>query len=382
MRKCIGRWFSIMIDKLKTMGGLSHPGVKSRPRAAKRLKALDLFSGCGGLSTGMKLAGFDVVGGVEIDALSAESYKLNYPDARLWIADIRQLDPAEVMAELGLRERELDLLAGCPPCQGFSTIRTRKKKIAAEDPRNALIADFLRFVRVMCPRAIMLENVPGLTSFDGFKEVERLLTEGGYRCRHDVLDAANYGVPQRRKRFVLLGSRSGEIQFALPSKKRKTVRDAIGGLAEVGLSGDPLHDVLEHRSDRVVEMISCIPRDGGSRADLPGRLQLRCHRDYEGFRDVYGRMAWDQVAPTITAGCINPSKGRFLHPDLNRAITPREAALLQSFPRGYEFSLRQGKYGAARLIGNAFPPEFARHHAHQVALHLAATESETHGRNG
>lgn len=370
-----------MIDNWKIMGVLSHRGGKPRPRAAKRLTALDLFSGCGGLSAGMKLAGFDVVGGVEIDALSAESYKLNHPDARLWIADIRQIDPAKVMADLELKEGELDLLAGCPPCQGFSTIRTRKKTTAAADPRNALVADFLRFVRVMRPRAIMLENVPGLASFDGFKEVERLLTEGGFQCRYDVLDAADYGVPQRRKRFVLLGSRRGEIQFALPAKKRKTVRDAIGGLAEVGLSGDPLHDVPEHRCDRVVEIISRIPHDGGSRADLPGRLQLRCHRDCEGFRDVYGRMAWDQVAPTITAGCINPSKGRFLHPERDRAITPREAALLQSFPPGYKFSLRQGKYGAARLIGNAFPPEFARHHAHQVALHLAATESETHGRS-
>jgi DNA (cytosine-5)-methyltransferase 1 len=330
----------------------------------------------------MKLAGFEIVGGVEIDALSAETYRLNHPRAELWVTDIRQLDPGKVMADLHLKEGELDLLAGCPPCQGFSTIRTRRKMTAVEDPRNALVADFLRFARVIRPRAIMLENVPGVVSFDGFKEVERLLTEAGFKCRYGVFDASDYGVPQRRKRFVLLGSRTGEIPFARPAKQKKTVRDAIGALAEVGHSGDPLHDVSEKRRGRVSEMISRIPHDGGSRADLPGRFQLRCHRTCEGFRDVYGRMAWDQIAPTITAGCINPSKGRFLHPEQDRAITPREAALLQSFPPTYKFSLRQGKYGAARLIGNAFPPEFARRHARQVALHLAASESETHGRNG
>lgn len=355
------------------MGVLSHR--VSKPRPAGRLTALDLFSGCGGLSAGMELAGFDIVGGVEIDALSAETYELNHPHTRLWVIDIRELDPTRVMADLELKEGELDLLAGCPPCQGFSTIRTRRRTTAAEDPRNALIADFLRFARFMRPRAIMLENVPGLASFEGFKEVQRLLTEAGFECRCDVFDASDYGVPQRRKRFVLIGSRSGEIPFARPAKQMKTVRDAIGALAEVGRSGDPLHDVPEKRSERVSEMISRIPRDGGSRADLPGRFQLRCHRNCEGFRDVYGRMAWDQVAPTITAGCINPSKGRFLHPEQDRAITPREAALLQSFPPSYQFSLRQGKYGAARLIGNAFPPEFARRHARQVALHLTASES-------
>ncbi|MGE5536704.1 MAG: DNA cytosine methyltransferase [Acidobacteriota bacterium] len=368
-----------MIDNWSIMGELSYRGGKSRPRAAKRLTALDLFSGCGGLSEGMRLAGFDVLGGVEIDPLSAESYQLNHPGAKLWIDDIRQLDPTKIMADLELKEGDLDLLAGCPPCQGFSTIRTRKKTTAAEDPRNALVNDFLRFVRVMRPRAIMLENVPGLASFEGFKTVERLLTEAGYQCRYDVLDAADFGVPQRRKRFVLLGSRDGEIQFASPLPRRKTVRDAIGGLAEVGTSGDPLHDVPEKRSSRIVDMIARIPHDGGSRSDLPNRMQLRCHRDCEGFHDVYGRMAWDQVAPTITAGCINPSKGRFLHPEQDRAITPREAALLQSFPAGYKFSLRQGKYGAARLIGNAFPPEFARHHAHQVARHLNAAQGGANG---
>lgn len=361
------------------MGQSSYRRGRSRSSGAERLKALDLFAGCGGLTEGMRLAGFDVLGGVEIDPLSAESYLLNHPDAMLWIDDIRRLDPAKVLADLELEEGDLDLLAGCPPCQGFSTIRTRKKTTAAEDPRNALVNDFLRFVRIMRPRTIMLENVPGLASFEGFKTVKRLLTQAGYQCQYDVLDAADFGVPQRRRRFVLLGSRDGEIPFASPLPKRKTVRDAIGGLAEVGTSGDLLHDVPEKRTGRIVDMIARVPHNGGSRSELPGSMQLRCHRDCEGFRDVYGRMAWDQVAPTITAGCINPSKGRFLHPEQDRAITPREAALLQSFPVDYKFSLRQGKYGAARLIGNAFPPEFARHHAHQVARHLNAAQGGTNG---
>jgi DNA (cytosine-5)-methyltransferase 1 len=171
---------------------------------------------------------------------------------------------------------------------------------------------------------------------------------------------------------VFIASRVGFIEYASPISrdKRATVREAIGQLPPPGDTGDKLHDFPESRSDKVAALIAMIPKNGGSRQQLGKDHQLECHRKCDGFKDVYGRMAWNDVAPTITSGCVNPSKGRFLHPVQNRTITLREAALLQSFPRNYQFSLARGKFPAALMIGNAFPPLFVKSHAEQVRLHI------------
>jgi DNA (cytosine-5)-methyltransferase 1 len=142
-----------------------------------------------------------------------------------------------------------------------------------------------------------------------------------------------------------------------------TVRQALGGLRDPGTSGDYLHDIPENRSVQVREIIQLIPRDGGSRSSLPERFWLACHKRASGFFDVYGRLRWDTPASTITSGCHNPSKGRFLHPELNRTITLREAAILQGFPRSYRFSRLAGKERLATQIGNALPPRFVAAHA-------------------
>jgi DNA (cytosine-5)-methyltransferase 1 len=212
----------------------------------------------------------------------------------------------------------------------------------------------------------MLENVPGVASYRGFREVVLKLKALGYSCDYEVFDAADYGVPQRRKRLVLVGSRKGPIPLAQATGTMRNVRGAIEALPAPGESGDPLHDVVERRSAKVAAIIKLVPKDGGDRSKLPTGYQLACHRACPGFRDVYGRMSWDEVSPTITSGCTNPSKGRFIHPEQDRAITPREAALLQGFPPKYFFSMKRGKDGAARLIGNAFPPEFARRFAAEI----------------
>jgi DNA (cytosine-5)-methyltransferase 1 len=153
------------------------------------------------------------------------------------------------------------------------------------------------------------------------------------------------------------------VAFAKPTMNIRTVRDAIGSMPVAGESGDPLHDMPEKRSRRVAARIRQVPINGGSRAALPRHLKLECHKNSNGFKDVYGRMAWDEPAPTITTGCFNPSKGRFLHPMANRAITMREAALLQSFPKSYKFPIELGKVKVATMIGNALPPEFIKKHA-------------------
>ncbi len=341
------------------------------------LSAVDLFSGAGGLTLGLKQAGFQVLAGVEIDSLAAESYRLNHPDSKLVEQDIREVDPSVLMTSLGLRRGELDLLAGCPPCQGFSSIRTRRRG-TVEDSRNDLLFQFVRFVDAFRPRALLMENVPGLAVDARLGSLVRRLRHRGYRMRWSVVDAAEHGVPQRRRRLVMIGSRVGKVAWPEPSKQRRTVSDAIGHLAVPGESGDALHDLVEKRSDRIGLLIAAIPPNGGSREDLPPDPRLACHVRTRGLFDVYGRLRWDDVSPTVTGGCVNPSKGRFLHPDQNRAITLREAALLQSFPEDYQFSLRRGKYAAAEMIGNALPPEFVRDHAAQIVQALSEA-GEAHG---
>jgi DNA (cytosine-5)-methyltransferase 1 len=336
--------------------------------------AIDLFSGCGGLTQGLKDAGFRVIGALEKDVLAADTYQLNHPEVRMWRHDIRELSPRVVKRALKLQTCQLDLLAGCPPCQGFSAIRTLQGKRSVDDPNNALLYRFLFFVKELKPKAVMMENVPALaTDEERMGRFLSVLGSLGYvadRSIVKVLNAAHYGVPQRRRRMILLTSRLGRISFALPNPTTRTVRDAIGDLLPAGHSGDPLHDTLVTHAPEVLERIRSIPADGGSRAALGESNQLPCHQRAEGFKDIYGRMAWNKVSPTITGGCINPSKGRFLHPVEHRSITLREAALLQSFPPEYKISLSRGKNPAALLIGNALPPAFAKSHAASVRAFL------------
>ncbi|MBB2805910.1 DNA (cytosine-5-)-methyltransferase [Xanthomonas arboricola] len=338
-------------------------GRDSHCLQASRAKAFDLFSGCGGLTLGLQLAGFDVVGAIEVDRKAQETYAMNHPGVRLYGEDIRKLDASAVMKEIGLMPGDLSLLAGCPPCQGFSRLRTKNKMRSVYDPRNDLVSEFLRFAEVMLPKSIMLENVPALKDDFRFENLVKRLAELEYNCVVEVVDAARYGVPQRRKRLILLASRYHVPRLAKESSTQVTVRAALAGFEDPRSSSDQLHALPERRSDSVKRLIELIPKDGGSRKDLPDELVLPCHRGSDGFRDVYGRMAWDTVAPTITSGCHNPSKGRFIHPGEDRTVTLREASVLQGFPRNYRFDTSHGKEAIALMIGNALPPPFIAAHA-------------------
>lgn len=331
-------------------------------KGSAKPSAIDLFSGCGGLSLGLKKAGFEVLAAIELDDVAKETYELNHPNVHLVHKDIRNIDAGALRRKLKIRKGQLGLLAGCPPCQGFSRMRTKNGERAARDPRNALVEDFLRFVEEFLPQTIMMENVPALIRHQRFTALLARIRNLGYEDFVDVLDAANYGVPQRRKRLILLASR---VHQPVPAKigKQITVRQAIGELQSVRSSHDGLHRVPENRSAAVMDLIRHIPRNGGSRTDLPKRFRLACHENADGFYDVYGRMSWDDVAPTITSGCSNPSKGRFLHPEKDRTITLREAAVLQGFPRTYRFNTQHGKERIALMIGNALPPPFIAAHA-------------------
>ncbi len=331
--------------------------------------AIDLFSGCGGLTLGLRRARFRVVGAVEIDPLAVETYRLNHPSVRVWPKDIRDVTGKEILERLGLQPGELDLLAGCPPCQGFSSMTTLNGKWIVEDERNDLIAEYGRLISELKPKAVLMENVPGLATDDRLTALLALLADQGYATDDvvKVLDA------QRRRRLVMMSAMGSVVPFAKPRSARQTVRDAIEELLPAGSSEDPLHDFPENRTGAVRQIIAGIPKDGGSRQALGKDRQLACHKRVSGFRDVYGRMAWDGPAPTITGGCHNPSKGRFIHPDEDRAITLREAALLQGFPLDYKFSLRRGKLAAAAMIGNAVPADFVAAQAEQIRHHLSAS---------
>ena len=324
---------------------------------ARQWTAVDLFAGCGGLSRGIARAGFTIVSAVEIDELAARTYKLNHGNVEnVLCRDIRLVKRRDLLPAAG---GEIDLVAGCPPCQGFSRVRRKNRTRSSKDSRNSLIDDFRRLVRSLRPKAVFLENVPGIETYSLFKSFVAVLQHLKYEVACECVDLSDYGVPQRRKRVVLIAGRGFPISLPRKSIKKRTVFDAIGGLESPRRSRRRLHNYRTTRAPQVMQRIKAVPKNGGSRTSWSKELSLKCHKKFRGFRDVYGRMAWNSLAPTITGGCINPSKGRFLHPQQDRAITLFEAALLQTFPRRYRFPLESGRYPIAEMIGNALPPLFA-----------------------
>lgn len=334
-----------------------------------KLLAIDLFSGVGGLSEGLRQARFKSKMAFEIDELASKAYKLNHPGTRVITQDIRTVDTTKVKKDL--KEQTIHLLAGCPPCQGFSSIRRLNRATPVEDTRNDLILEYVRFVQELMPYTFMMENVPGLAlSADFLRAVGKFKTLG-YSVDYKVVNVRNYGVPQNRKRLVMVGSRLGPITVAKPIEEKKNVRDAIGALPSPENSKDDLHKIFPHHTERIMTLIHDIPHDGGSRKDLGESRQLACHqKENIGFNDVYGRLAWNDYSTTITGGCLNPSKGRFLHPEQDRCISAREAALLQTFPEDYKFPTDIATSRIALMIGNALPPRFCKVQAEHIREHL------------
>lgn len=340
---------------------------------------VDLFSGAGGTGLGFQNANFRILGAIELDPNAADTYVKNL-HVYVKRVDIRELPPQSFRQELGLEPRDLDVLVGCPPCQGFSRMRNQK---GAEDKRNSLVLQYLEYVEAFMPRFAVFENVPGLIRTEHGRAFYRPLIEGltqlGYSIVEREEDIANYGIAQHRKRVVVIAGRDQKIP---PFPKRthgkpgsleveaglyepwSTVWDVIGNNKypplSAGENGEdegkyPNHIAPSITEPRVLEFIRMVPRNGGSRKDVEKRFWLPCHLSHEGHSDVYGRLAWHRQSNTITAGCTNLSKGRFVHPEQDRSLTPREAAALQGFPKTFVF------YGSdvASQIGNAVPPPLA-----------------------
>lgn len=351
---------------------------------------IDLFSGSGGSAKGFQNAGFTIKGFVEIDKSAGHAFKLNFPDAvQAEPGDITQLKGQALkkfIQKLNINKNETIILA-CPPCQGFSSARRKNQQI--EDSRNELIFDFVRLVKEIQPIAFVMENVPGLAKGIGnviFTEAMNQLSNLGYSITDPkILEVADYGVPQKRKRLVIIGSRIKNLRFKLPEPTHQnpkfndnnlpiwnTVRDVISDLPKI-VAGEKKSDDHMHRSARlsVMNMNRMIEtrKNGGSRFDWPPNLWLKCHLKLKkmgksGYSDIYGRMKWDSPSPTITGGCVMISKGRYGHPEQNRAISLREAARLQTFPDNFVF---EGNFGEiAKQIGNAVPPLFAQKIAESI----------------
>jgi DNA (cytosine-5)-methyltransferase 1 len=326
--------------------------------------AIDLFAGAGGATQGLIDAGFHVLAAVESDSVAASSYLANHPGVHLVKADIRNVDAERLCVEVGLVCGELTLLKACPPCQGYSSIG----KGDPADPRNDLVAEVWRFARVFRPRLVMLENVPGLEGDGRLTRLIRQLRAVGYSVKTYLTNATAFGVPQRRRRLIVVAVREAACDFPdslvelLPDwfgdGAMRTVSDALALAARV----DPDEDAL-HRprvpSSVVAARLAALPV-GGSRFDLPDEHRLGCHSKLE-RRDAtasYGRVRADAPAPTMTTRCTTPACGQFVHPIEPRALRLREAATIQTFPLTYEF--RGGVGQIERQIGNAVPVRMAR----------------------
>lgn len=342
------------------------------------LTAVDLFAGAGGATQGLRDAGFDVVAAVENDRDAAATWRLNHPGVLVG-RDVREVDPGQLVLAAELGAGGLDLLKACPPCQGFSSLRGQT---TPDDTRNDLVLDTLRFVRALRPRAVLVENVPGLAADHRFRTLCAGVRHAGYRLQRYLVDARDLGVPQRRRRLVVVAVRNDRGVRALPvgwqglvppGRRRApmTVGQALHELDRTRPVPDPW-DRWRLNSDLVGRRIRAVPV-GGSRFDLPDELQLDCHRRLTapGQRaqrvatGSYGRIRLDGPSPTMTTRCTTPACGPFIHPTEHRGLSLREAAALQTFPPDYRWS--GGHDSVERQIGNAVPVWMAQALGRSVA---------------
>lgn len=344
-----------------------------------KVACVDLFCGAGGLTHGFVTEGLPVVAGIDLDPACRFPYEANN-QARFLERDIATVTPAELRDLFG--DADVTILAGCAPCQPFSTYAQRYE-LDGKDGKWGLLYEFARLAEGSSPDVITMENVPTVAKHAVFHDFVDTLRRLGYQVWFDVVDSSRYGVPQVRRRMVLLASRHGEISMIEPTHEEpKTVRQAIGRLralyAGESAPRDKLHasSTLSHKN---LERIR-VSKPGGTWRDWPKDLVSDCHKAETGrtYPGVYGRMEWDKPAPTMTTQCYGFGNGRFGHPEQDRAISLREAAILQSFPRDYAFVPKGGEVNftaLGRLIGNAVPVDLGRAIARSIHAHLASVTS-------
>lgn len=346
-----------------------------------KYRIIDCFCGAGGLSLGFEHADFEVAYAFDLDEAAIKTYQNNpqYHHGPSFVRDIYKVDKKSIEEDLGHPLGQIDVVIGGPPCQGFSV----QRRGSDTDPRNQLVLEYVRLLKEIKPRFFVMENVGGILSQRGAPYIKALfenMTSAGYVLHQKKLTASNFGVPQDRTRVIIVGelieNSDASTRFSFPEPDqgaKKTVRDAIADLMDKDETS-----VANHKADKLSEInlkrIRAI-KEGQGRNSLPEELQLACQKKNNGHRhlDTYGRMAWDQPSPTITARFDSFSRGRFGHPVLDRTITLREGARLQTFPDTFTFV--GNKVEVARQIGNAVPPVLAERIAEKVKEALGGNDN-------
>jgi DNA (cytosine-5)-methyltransferase 1 len=351
-------------DNLLELGEIVTKRLITIPsREAIMIKAIDFFCGAGGLTRGLLDAKIRVLAGVDNDSRLRDTYEKNNQPSRFIAEDINKIDILELRRDIGISSSDVVLYAACTPCQPFSTL----SKMRGDHEKRGLLLSFAKLVEAAPPDYILVENVPGLSGEHG-REIHDPFMATLKRCGfkwffQDKLDAADYGVPQFRKRFILLASRRGPLEIPLRSETRISLETAITRFPAIN-DGDKSDSFLNHESRKLAphhkRIVEAVPLDGGSRRDVEDEsILLRCHVGKpNAASSVFGRMAWKRPAPTLTVRCTDVYCGRFTHPEQNRGISLREAAAIQTFSDDYEFF---GTYQhIQKQIGNAVPVELAR----------------------
>lgn len=338
--------------------------------------AVDLFCGAGGLTRGLRDAGIDVRLGIDLDPACKYPFEANNPGVRYLLGDVDDV-PASKLND-AWKGVDVRLLAGCAPCQPFSTYTQGLDQQGGD--QWSLLNAFGRLVKKTKPELVTMENVGSLERHPVFAAFCRQLSTSGYQVTWDILDCDDFGIPQARRRLVLIASLLGtpSLPKKLPAKHRRTVRNCIGHLPRVEAGeahrNDSLHVCSRLTAINMKRIKASQP--GGTWRDWPTHLIAPCHRRASGrtYPAVYGRMEWDKPAPTITGQCYGFGNGRFGHPEQDRAISLREASLLQSFPEDYEF-VPPGRpvqfTEVGLMIGNAVPPKLAKAVGRAIKAHVA-----------
>lgn len=340
-----------------------------------KISCVDLFCGAGGLTHGFVLEGVPVVAGIDMDPACRFPYEANN-QAKFVERDISKVTADELNDLFG--QADLKILAGCAPCQPFSTYAQRYES-DGKDGKWGLLYHFARLARDTNPDVITMENVPTVARHSVFQDFVNTLKALGYKVWFDVVDSSKYGVPQTRRRMVLLASKFGDIKMIEPTHPNpSTVRSAIGRLRALSAGESAPRDKLHVTSTLSAKNLLRIKasKPGGTWRDWPLSLVADCHKAESGktYAGVYGRMEWDKPAPTMTTQCYGFGNGRFGHPEQDRAISLREAAIIQSFPRDYAFIPDDGDVSfkvLGRLIGNAVPVDLGRAIARSINSHIS-----------
>ncbi|MFA6402502.1 MAG: DNA cytosine methyltransferase [Salinivirgaceae bacterium] len=336
-------------------------------KPVNKLKVVDFFCSIGGVSLGFQQAGIEVLGGIDIDESCKETYEKNIL-AKFLKADVSNLNKIEIGKFFKIHRNQRNLIfVGCSTCQYYSNIKTDKTK---SSKTRLLLEDFQEFVDYYRPGYVFIENVPGLDkkSESPLGRFKCFLNDNGYVFDEKVLNAKYFGVPQNRRRYVLIATRIKET-IKLPQENRsniKTVKQAIGNIEKFPPVEHGKIDKSQflHATAKLspinLKRIKCTPKNGGGRLDWKDKsLQPVCYKNHDGHTDVYGRMYWNKPSPAITTRFVSYSNGRYGHPEQDRAISLREGATLQSFPENFVFhSNNQGTI--AKMIGNAVPPLLAK----------------------